>query len=329
MTHFASAVIVVNKASPELERYLGELQTVLARSFDHLEVIIVANHPSAAAAAELRAIVDRVPDLQLYRIGNRVDDHVAVTAGLDKSIGEVAAIVEPITDPPEVVAEVAMAVINGADVAYGLDRARAENRRWSIYRLTSRIFAWAFNRASGFELPVTGTGVRAVNRRVLTEWLQDLDRHRLLRVMPALSSYRYEIIEYEGHRAPRSRGPSLLTSVRRGLSTILRSSAVPIRLAYGLCVAAAGLNFVYAIWVFVLAVGGAAPAAGWPSISLQLSAMFVFLSIVLAIIAEYVYQLVVAAQDRPLYRIAEERTSPVVSAPVNPSLEELAPDSTI
>ncbi len=324
MSHFASIVMVVRAAPPELEVYVRALQVALAERFDHQEIILVANHPGTDDARELRALVDRVPDVQLYRLGNKVDDHVAVTAGLDQSIGEVAAIVEPLTDPPEVVARAAWDVVDGADVVYGVDQARRENRAGSLYRLTSKVFAWAFNRTSGFELPVTGTGVRAVSRRVLTEWLTDLDRHRLLRVMPALSSYRYQVLTYEGRRARNARGPSLLTSIRRGISTILRSSAIPIRLAYGLCLVAAVVNFLYAIWVFVLAVGGAVEQ-GWPSVSLQLSAMFVFLSIVLAIVAEYVYQLVVHAQDRPLYRIAEERTSPTVGTPEHPGVEELEP----
>ncbi len=323
MSHFASVVMVIRSASPELEAYVRELQAEMAASFDHLEVILVANSPGPKAAEELRAMVDRLPDLQLYRLGHRVDDHVAMTAGLDRSIGEVAVIVEALTDPPDVVCRAAMAVVAGSDVVYCVDEARSENRRSSAYRWAAKGFAWIFNRSSGFELPLVGTGARAVSRRVLTEWLQNLDRHRLLRVMPALSTYRYEVITYSGRRSRSARGPSLLVSLRRGVSTILRSSAMPIRLAYGLCLAAAGVNFIYAVWVFILALAGTGGGKGWPSLSLQLSAMFVFLAIVLAIIAEYVYQLVVHTQDRPIYRVAEERTSPTLLSRERPNIQEL------
>jgi polyisoprenyl-phosphate glycosyltransferase len=307
---FVSVVMAATEAGA-LPAYLGRLSAALRHRFPEHELVVVDNGSPEEEAARLREAALRTPGVQLFRLARRVDEHAALTAGLDQCIGEVIVVVDALLDPPAAVLAAAETVAGGCEAVYGVDR-RRRSRSGPVYGVLARGFAWYYGRATGVPVPVASPGLRAVSRRVLNGWLQNRDRHRLLRVLPALSGGTYAVTHYDGDDAPGRRRP-LHRSLRSGLGAILGSTAAPLRLACYLAVTASFLSFAYALYVVLVTTLRGDVVEGWTSLSLVFSGLFFLLSVVLAVLAEYVFQIVQRSHDRALYRIAEE-TAGAVSA---------------
>ena len=101
--------------------------------------------------------------------------------------------------------------------------------------------------------------------------------------------------------------------MRQVLRSIFYASARPLRIAVGISLAASLVNVLYALYVVGVGLFSGA-VAGWTSTSLQSSVMFFLLCVVIAIMAEFMYQSNETANERPAYRVAFEATSAVLEA---------------
>jgi hypothetical protein len=75
------------------------------------------------------------------------------------------------------------------------------------------------------------------------------------------------------------------------MQMLLGGSKIPMRFASLLSIVGAVLNIVYAIYGVITAILGENIQSGWASTSLQLSAMFFLVCLVLFLISEYLLQL--------------------------------------
>lgn len=308
---FTSVVLVAPDAEAGLGAYLTELSGRLQESFPNHEVVVVGAGP-AARSAGVEALLGDVPNIHLFRLSGRPPHGVVLTAGLDQCVGDIVVSADHVFDPPTVVAAAALRIAEGSDVVYGIDRTRRGRLR-RPFRLLARAFTWFFARTTGTELPVLETGLRAVSRRALNPWLANEDRHRLIHVMPALSGYDYEVMEYDGY-GPRGSGDwapgRWLTA---GVGTIMAATVAPLRLASMLAVGASLLSLLYSVYVIAIALFKGDVVEGWVSVSLSSAGIFFLLSVTMAILSEYVFQITQRTHSRALYRVAEEASSPSFS----------------
>ena len=110
------------------------------------------------------------------------------------------------------------------------------------------------------------------------------------------------------------RRKSVGEGVERGVSLIVTNSTRPLRYVALLGLLASLLNALYLVYVLVIALFKAHVAEGWITQSASVSGMFLFLFLILSVLAEYVGRLLEESRDRPLYFVAEERQSSVLIA---------------
>ncbi|MEX0833809.1 MAG: glycosyltransferase [Actinomycetota bacterium] len=311
-TPFLSVVMAECDPGDELAPYLRALSAELEGRFPDHEIVVVDNASSDGTADRLRSLVLDIPNLQCFFIARHVKDDTALTAGLDQCIGDVVVTIEAGVDPPEAVVRAADIVAGGTDIVYGKDETNRPKSR-ILYPVLGRIWGWAFRRSSRAELPQGVFAMRAVSRRVFNTWMGIADRDRLLRVLPALSGFPYTEMPYEALRSSSRRGKSLLGSLRTGAGTILSSSAAPLRVAYVLGLLGAFVNLVFAIYILVVALLVEEVVPGWISLAAPVAFLAVVFSIILAILAEYVFQIAMQSKGWPLYRISDELTSPAAT----------------
>ena len=72
------------------------------------------------------------------------------------------------------------------------------------------------------------------------------------------------------------------------------------------------LNLLYACYVVIIFLLKPTVAAGWTTLSLQLSGMFFLVCLILAVLSEYVGTILGEVRSRPLYFIAQEVNSSVL-----------------
>jgi glycosyltransferase involved in cell wall biosynthesis len=309
---FLSVVIAARNAQGSLPRYLSELSGRLSTSFPNHEIVVVDSGSDDGTSARVQQLLPEIPNIHLFRLSGSAPQRVVVTAGLDQCIGDIVVIADHLFDPPEIVEAAALRIAEGSDAVYGLDRTR-RGRFHAPFRLLARIFTWYLRRSTATDLPVLETGVRALSRRALNPWLANEDRDRLIHVMPALSGYDYSVLEYDGYGPTGSSTWALGRWLRVGIETLMASTVAPLRLATVLAIGASLLSLLYSVYVVAISLIKGNVVEGWVSLSLQSAGMFFLLSIVLAILSEYVFQITQRTHSRALYRVAEESSSPSFS----------------
>ena len=113
---------------------------------------------------------------------------------------------------------------------------------------------------------------------------------------------------------PRSTKPKRLSgSFDRGARLLVSSTRKPLRMVSFLSIVGALSNLLYSIYVIAIGLFKDDVAPGWVTISLQQSGMFFLISLVLLVLGEYVLQLTHRVNEGPLYHVAQEFTSAVMT----------------
>lgn len=301
---FLSVVVLAHGGEEQVERDLAQLGALLSTRYPVHEIVLVLPG-SRGRLGWARGLAERQANLQVLGLVHGVRDEVAFTAGLDGALGDVVVTARLGADSPEDILRCAAMVSQETAVVVGVDNSGAAGRRLAL-RATRALAGFSM----GEEIASVSLGLRGYSRSAMDAWLPRRDRDRVLRMLPSISGYKTAVLPYTAGERPRSRQAS---SFRQVLRSIFYASGRPLRVAVGLALVASMINVIYAL--YVAGVGmfqGAVP--GWTSMSLQMSFMFFLLSVVIAIMAEFMFQSNETANERPIYRVAFEATSSVLGA---------------
>lgn len=301
---FLSVVVIAEGPAAQVEADLAPLDAVLSAAYPVHEIVLVLPG-SRGRLPWARALAERQANLQVLGLLHEVTDEVAFTAGLDGALGDVVVTARLGIDAPEDIVRCASMVDDENAVVVGVDTAAPAGRRVGL-----RVTRALASRTMGEEIPSVSLGLRAYSRPALDSWLPRRDRDRVLRMLPSISGYPSAVMHYAS--ATRAR-PRAATSVRQVLRSIFYASSRPLRAAVGIALVTSLVNMLYAFYVVGVGIFSGA-VAGWTSMSLQMSLMFFLLSVVIAIMAEFMFQSNETANERPVYRVAFEATSSVLDA---------------
>ena len=101
---------------------------------------------------------------------------------------------------------------------------------------------------------------------------------------------------------------------RRAYRALNFARSVPLRFVIFICLLSAVLNVVYMAYAVITKLVENNVEPGWSSLSLQISGIFLLLSIVLGIIAEHLIEVDRAVNRRPNYHVLREVRSPLSNA---------------
>jgi len=301
---FLSVVVVADASSTEIESRLAALDAALAKTFPVHEIVLVLT-ASRGRVLWARKLAEKQANLQVLGLLHEAGDEVAFTAGLDGALGDVVVTARLGADAPEDIVRCAGLVTDDHAVVVGVDTAAPSRRRLAVWATSALA-----SHSMGQDIASVSLGLRAYSRAALDAWLPRRDRDRVLRMLPVISGYSATVMEYTSASRGHQRGA---TSTRQVIRSIFYSSSRPLRLAVGLALTGSALNLLYALYVVAVGLFRGA-VEGWTSMSLQNSMMFFLLSVVIAIMAEFMYQSNETANERPIYRVAFEATSAVLEA---------------
>ena len=301
------SVVVLGHDDPAKEAAdVAELEAALTTAFPVHEVVLVlaAGRDRHTWARELAL---REPNLQILGLLHGASDEIAYTAGLDTALGDVVVTARLGIDPPADIVRCAALVRDNSCVVYGMDRTAGSH---SLRRRGAGLARGLASRSLRTEVRSVSLELRGFHRAALDSCLPRRDRDRGLRLLPSLSGYPSLVMPYDSRP---SRGMRGSVRSREVLRSMFHASARPLRAAVAIALVASALNVVYALYVVLVGAFRGA-VEGWTSTSLQMSLMFFLLSVVIAIMAEFMYQSNETANERPVYRVAFEATSPVLGA---------------
>jgi glycosyltransferase involved in cell wall biosynthesis len=289
-------------------------RTVAALDGLPFELIVVDDGSTDGTPDLLREMAARDDRVRVVTLSRNFGHQAAITAGLDRARGDATVMIDAdLQDPPEVIAQMVDRWRAGADVVYGVRRARAGETRFKL--ATARWFYKLFSRLSQVPIEPNAGDFRLLDRHALDALNSMRERDRFLRGMTSWVGFRQVAVEYD--RDARYAGETKYTTrrmLRFSLDAISSFSNVPLQ-------AATILGFIFSAIAFLaIPVAIAFKAAGQfvPGIATTLLVVLLLGGIQLitvGIIGEYLGRVYDEVKRRPLYVVDERRVADPVSTP--------------
>jgi glycosyltransferase involved in cell wall biosynthesis len=308
-----------------LAEFVAATVKVLSAHFAHFELILVDDHSTDGTPVAVDALLSRYPGLRYIRLARRSGEEVATTAGLEASVGEYVVVMRARRDPPEdVPAMVRLAEAHGGTV---LGTAVAAVRRGLVFRCLRALFYRVLKALTRARIPADSTGFCVLSRPAVNTIARMRSKRRHLRMLACTAGYPVSCYRYRPRPGGFEHDPRTLgDAVREALSLVVANSKTPLRLVSSLGILAGSFNLCYVLYVLAIYLFKKEVAPGWVTLSLQISAMFFFMFLILVSLSEYVVQILEESQDNPLYNVEVDRTS-VVTAGSGP--RNVLADSTL
>lgn len=305
------AVVAHNDAG--IEAFLHETTRILAREFLYYEILIVDSGSDAAFRRQVQTLQQSIPNVRMLCLSREYDREAAYMAALDNAIGDYVVLMEIDGDPPALIPEFVQAAMDGCDVVIGKTR-RQDELPW-YHRMMSRLYHSLAKRMLEFPLRESASYYRVMSRAVVNSLTRIRNKRRYLKYLNSMVGFRQKHVAYarvyRDARPPRRDG--LFRSLARAIDVLISNSAIPLRAASLLGVAACMLNLLYLGYILGVTLLKNHIAEGWLSSSIMSTTMFFFVFLILTVLSEYVLRILEETRDRPLYFIDFETTSNVNS----------------
>lgn len=310
---FPSVVLPVANAASYFAHYLDETVRILAANFDFFEVIVVDDASRDKTVEIVKERQHQLPNVNLFCLPRPHDFAIGTIVGLDHAIGDFVVVLDSRLDQPELIVDLVKEAVKGTDIVYALPRDRVKNV--GLYNRAVNLFLTAFARYASVDLPTAMSSARLFSRAVLNFILKATDRHRIIAVAPALSGYRYTTLVYDrAYPAGPSAGHlSWRQAVAKSLDLTFAISSRPLRVVTLFSLSITTITIIYSAYAVLYWLFSNNVAPGWTSLSLQISGLFFLMSLVLAVMSEYLQQILDNTERRPLYYVAQQTNSDVMT----------------
>lgn len=309
---FLSIVLVTRNRSALLEEAVRETIKVVEALVTDYEVIVVDNGSDDTSVATLKGLTaeDGLPNMQVYALTKEVDSDAASWVGVENALGDYVAVVDIMSDNIHFLPTMLNRAMDGADVVFAKNKVRSPQ---SIgYRVSFSIFNFLYKRFNGVNLQREAPTFRLLNKRVANFILQHPQPAVTYRHLPATGGFaKVNLVYTHTPREPHLK--KLSEGWDRGIRLLVSTTRAPMRLVTTLSLFGAFANLLYTGYVIDIAIFKDNVAPGWITTSLQQSGMFFLLSLVLLVLGEYILHMAHLSNEGPLYHVAQEFTSAVMT----------------
>ena len=301
---FSVIVPIYNESGsiPELYRRISE---VMGSAGDSWELILVDDGSQDNSTEMIHELAAQDEHVRPVIFARNFGHQIAVTAGLDYSLGQAVVIIDAdLQDPPEVILELIEKWRDGYEVVYAV---RAEREGESFFKLfTAKIFYRLINRVTSIDIPLDTGDFRLMDRNVVDVLNQMREHHRFLRGMSAWVGFKQIGVPYK--RAARFAGEThypLRKMLLLAFTAISGFSFFPLQLATFLGFFSAGISVLAIPIVVALRLAGSQAFFGQASTLIAVLFFGGVQLISLGILGEYIGRLYDEARGRPLYIVRE------------------------
>ncbi len=304
-----TVVMPICNDSELLRASVTEVLRVLAVNYVHYEVILVDDGTCDGLAPAANRLLQEFAALRLIRLTRPQAQDAAVMAGLESAIGDVVVVMRPCIDPPDEIPALVRGASKNHGVVFGVAPTGTESG-W-LFQWGRRGFYGLLRSLLRVDVPASATGFCALSRPALNAMTRLRVRYRQVRLLACIVGYPLTCHEYAPLQAAPSRKRNILGGMSDALTMIAGLSKVPLRVTSMIGAAAAFLNLLYVLYVMAIYFFKADVAPGWVTLSLQNAGMFFLVFVNMVLISEYVGQTLEEAQQRPLYQVLDEQSSPL------------------
>ena len=298
-----SVVIPIYNEQAILEELYGRLTSAVSSITSNYELIFVNDGSVDASLVLLKELSIRDEKVKFISFSRNFGHQIAVTAGLDSSIGDAVVIIDgDLQDPPELIPELYSKYREGFDVVY----AKRISRHGETFfkKVTAKLFYRLLKRITSVDIPLDTGDFRLIDRKIVECLKLMPEQNKFLRGQIAWLGFRQTFVGFNrDKRTAGKTGYPFWKMVSFAIDGITAFSDKPLKFVTKIGLTVSFLAFaviIYAIYAhFVLH----ETITGWTS--LIVSSMFIggIQLISIGILGEYVSRINSNVRNRPLYII--------------------------
>lgn len=310
---FVSVIAPLYNDGEILEDFIVETINVLKNNYSNYELVLVDSGSTDLTSSIVDSLLKRVECIRYIRLSQHYSKEIAISAGLNTVIGDIIVTMSPNTDDPNLIPKIATNARLGSGVVYGVRKSR--RGQGLLIRTGASFFHWYCKNFLELRLPVNATSFIALNRQALNAVTKINDQHGFLRLMASSTGFKSQEFKYDlMNRSGKKQRRRFTEEIRLALDIIFSNSIHPLKLASRIGLLASVLSMSYMIYILAVRILKDQIVEGWTTLSLQLSGLFFFLFLILAILAEYIGKISESVKKHPLYHIIDEKNSSVLVA---------------
>jgi dolichol-phosphate mannosyltransferase len=302
-----SIVVPVYNEAEVLQALYNRLTPVMAGLGESYEIIFVNDGSTDESPLLLQDLQGKDKHLKLLSLSRNFGHQIAITAGLDHSLGQAVVVMDAdLQDPPEVIPQ----LVDQWRKGYDLVSAVREKRRGEglFKRATAALFYRLLRHLTVTEIALDAGDFRLMSRKAVETLKGIRERSRFLRGLSGWIGFRQTSVSFvrDVRQAGETKYP-LKKMVRFALNGIMSFSSVPLQMASYLGFLVSSVSFFYMVYAIGLKLFTDRVVLGWASVMVAVLFLGGVQLVSLGIIGEYIGRIYDEVKQRPLYIVDEAR----------------------
>ncbi len=307
MAPFLSVVVPLFDEERVIGHLYERLTDVLERNQLNYEIIMINDGSRDDTLAIARQLCHKDGRLKLINFSRNFGHQMAITAGMDKALGQVVVVIDgDLQDPPEVIIEMINKWTEGYQVVYGVRKKRKGEGLFKL--LTASLFYRILRKMTAVDIPVDAGDFRLMDRKVVEQLKRMRERSRFIRGMVSWVGFKQGKVEYVRER--RFSGETKFPfkkMLKFAIDGILSFSQLPLKFSSILGLLCAAISLVLIIYGFIAKfLYPQNTIQGWTSILVASLFLGGVQLLSIGILGEYLGRIFEEIKGRPLYITEEE-----------------------
>ncbi len=300
-----SILIPIYNEEGNIDILINRLRGVIAQMNLNCEFIFINDGSKDNSISIIKNLAIADPSIKYIDFSRNFGHQIAVSAGLDLSIGKRVVIIDAdLQDPPELIIEMFAKMNEGFEVVYAKRRAR-KGESW-LKLFTAKMFYRILKAITSVNIPVDTGDFRIMDRKVVDVLKQMSEQNKFLRGQISWIGFNQTFVEYDRDvRQAGETGYTYKKMIRFALDGITGFSNFPLKFASICGFVVSGIAFVVMLYALYARFISKDYIEGWTSIIISVLFLGGIQLISIGIIGEYISRLSANSRNRPLYIINE------------------------
>jgi glycosyltransferase involved in cell wall biosynthesis len=298
-----SIIIPIYNEQGNIDRLINRLKGVMNQLNVTCEYVFINDGSKDDSINIIKNLAKIDPSVKFINFSRNFGHQIAVTAGLDKCIGERIVIIDAdLQDPPELILEMYKKMDEGFEVVYA-KRAARNGESW-MKKFTARMFYRILKSITSVNIPVDTGDFRIMDRKIVEVLKQMPEQQKFLRGQISWIGFNQTYVEYErDERFAGETGYTYKKMIRFALDGITSFSNFPLKFATICGFVVSGAAFLVMLYALYARFISKDYIEGWTSIIISVLFLGGIQLISIGIIGEYISRLSSNVRNRPLYII--------------------------
>lgn len=300
-----SIIAPLYNESENIDLLYNRVLSVAQKITNDFEIIFINDGSKDDTLIKVKQIAANDNHVKFIDFSRNFGHQIAVTAGLDKSLGNSVCIIDAdLQDPPELILDMNEKMKLGYDVVYA-KRLKRKGESW-FKLLTAKLFYRILSNITSVEIPVDTGDFRIMSRKIVNVLKEMPEQNKFLRGQISWAGFNQTYIEYE--RQERNAGETgypFKKMLRFAMDGITAFSDFPLRLVSIMGFVVSFISLILMLYALYSKWIKQDTVPGWSSLMVSILFLGGIQLISIGIIGEYLSRINSNTRNRPLYIIRE------------------------